>query len=486
MSSEIMTEREMQALVAALARIVGQASVLDRTAGRQQITGDMSWLSISAAAAGHQLSRQDAVATVSTTEQVAKILELANELGVPVTPFGGGSGVQGAANADRGGILLNLRGLNEIRRIDEHSLTCVVECGCIVAELEAALNERGLTFTHYPASAEWATVGGSLAARGSGVLSTRYGNIQDHVLSIELVLPNGRVIDTPRVPKHGVGPELTQLLIGSEGTLGVITAVTVKLRKLPAARLFSTFTFPTVSAGIEAGRRIMTQNLRPSVMRLYDKHAATHSLERAVQMGLSDVTMVMMFEGDFESVARAECDEANMICKGLDGSDLGSRPGESWWEKRYVFYHPPFAPKLPEIWCTMDVVADYSHIENVYHEVTQAMENAVDPKWKLSLVTHFSHWYDWGSMIYPRFKIPVGPTDHREARELHDKIVHDATMAALKAGAVINDHHGVGMRLAPYMQDQFGGAGMSALRAIKHALDPNNIMCPGKLALEAE
>jgi len=486
MSPERMTDAEMRALVTALGKIVGPANVLDREAGRQRIIGDMSWLTISAAAAGNQLSRQDAVATVATTEQVADILRLANALKVPVTPFGGGSGVQGAANADRGGVLLSLRGMNRIRSIDERSLTCVVECGCIVSELEAELNTRGLTFTHYPASAEWATVGGSLAARGSGVLSTRYGNIQDHILSIELVLPNGSVVTTPRVPKHGVGPELTQLLIGSEGTLGVITAITIKLRKLPAARLFSTFTFPTLSAGIEAGRQIMTQNLRPSVMRLYDKKAAMHSLERAVQMDLRDVTMVMMFDGDFTSVAQAERDEAQRICQALGGSDLGPKPGAIWWEKRYVFYHPPFAPKLPEIWCTMDVVADYAHIEKVYDRVTQAMEDAVDPKWNLSLVTHLSHWYDWGSMIYPRFKIPVGPTDHREALELHDKIVHDATMAALEAGAVINDHHGVGMRLAPYMKDQFGSAGMSALRAIKQALDPNNIMCPGKLALEAE
>src|SRR5687768_8923741 len=343
MSSEIMTEREMQALVAALAKIVGQANVLERTAARKEITGDMSWLSISAAAAGNQLSRQDAVATVTTTEQVTQILKLANELGVPVTPFGGGSGVQGAANADRGGILLNLRGMSRIRSIDEKSLTCVVECGFIVSELEAELNTRGLTFTHYPASAEWATVGGCLAARGSGVLSTKYGNIQDHVLSIELVLPNGTVVTTPQVPKHGVGPELTQLLIGSEGTLGVITAITIKLRKLPAARLCSTFTFPNLSAGIEAGRRIMTQNLRPSVMRLYDQKAATHSLERAVQMGLTDVTMLMMFDGDFTSVAEAERNEANDICRQLGGSDIGSKPGEIWWEKRYVFYHPPFA-----------------------------------------------------------------------------------------------------------------------------------------------
>ena len=483
MPTEIMTESQAGALVAALGKIVGAENVMDRPTGRKKIIGDQSWLTHIHAHYGKQLSRQDAVATVRTTEQVAAIVKLANEMKIPITPFGGGSGVQGAANADKGGILLNLREMNKIRNLDEKSLTCTVEPGYIVKDFENFLNTKGYTFTHYPASAEWATVGGCVAARGSGVLSTKYGNIQDHVLSCEVVLPTGEVLQTPTVPKHGVGPELTQLLMGSEGVLGVITAVTVKLRNLPAKRVFSTYTFDNLASGIEAGRRIMVTGLRPPVLRLYDKGAATHSLERAVQCGINQATMVMMFDGDYALIAEAEAQAAGKICRELGGKDIGSKPGEIWWEKRYVFYHPPYAPELPQIWCTMDAVADFAHIENVYYKVTEAMQNALDPKWNLSLVTHFSHWYDWGSMIYPRFKVPKGPDDLDQALALHDKIIHDATMAALGAGAVMNDHHGVGMRLAPYMKDQFGPAGMQMMSRIKKAIDPNNILCPGKLGL---
>ena len=193
--------------------------------------------------------------------------------------------------------------------------------------------------------------------------------------------------------------------------------------------------------------------------------------------------MVLMFDGDHASLAEAEAQAAFKICAQHGGKDLGSTPAETWWDKRYVFYYPPFAPELPSIWCTMDVVADFAHINAVYDKVTVAMKNAVDPKWKLSLVTHFSHWYEWGSMIYPRFKIPTGPDNLDEAMALHDKIVRDATKAALEAGAVINDHHGVGMRLGAYMKDQLGSAGMNMLRSIKRGLDPNNILCPGKLGL---
>ncbi|MBI3831852.1 MAG: FAD-binding oxidoreductase [Planctomycetes bacterium] len=484
MSTETMNETQATKLVAALGKIVGPEHVLDRPQGRKKFTGDSSWLSIVAAANGRQLSRQDAVASPTTTEQVAAIIRLANELKVPVTPFGGGSGVQGAANADKGGILLNLRGMNKIRAVDELSLTCTVEAGYICKEFEAWLNAKGFCFTHYPASTEWATIGGCLAARGSGVLSTKYGKIEDHVLSVEVVTPTGEILRTPSVPRHAAGPELTQLLIGSEGTLGVITAITVKLRRLPAKRAFGTFTFGKLEDGVEAGRRIMVSGLRPAVMRLYDQNATQHSLERAVEAGLKEPALVLTFDGDHPALVDAEANECFKICREMGGKDIGPKPAEKWWEKRYVFYYPPFAPELPSIWCTMDVVADFAHITDAYYKVTKAMREAVDPKWNLSLNTHFSHWYEWGSMIYPRFKIPTGPSNYEEALALHDKIVRDATMAALAAGAVINDHHGVGMRLAPYMKDQFGEAGMKTLAQIKRGLDPNNILCPGKLGIK--
>jgi len=479
-----MTTSTLQELPQALARIVGPAHVTDRETTRREYTGDMSWISIAAAAHGRALSRQDVAVSPATTDEVAAIVRLANELRIPVTPRGGGSGVQGAANADRGGILLDLRRMTRVRALDERSLIATVEAGHICRDLEAWLNARGLTFTHYPASTEWATVGGALAARGSGVLSTRYGKIEDHVLSVEFVTPTGDIVNTPAVPRHAAGPELTQMLIGSEGILGVITAVTIKIRKMPVARLFATYAFDTLADGIEAGRRMMTTGLRPPVLRLYDAAAASHSLSRAVEERLETPTLLFSVEGDHERVARAEMEASREIAVACRGRDLGDEIGDRWWNLRYVFYYPPFAPELPSIWCTMDVVADFAHIEAVYDAVTHAILHAVEPRWNLQLVTHFSHWYEWGSMIYPRFKIPTGPDNLDEAMALHDTVVRDATRAALGAGAVLNDHHGVGMRLAPYMKDQYGEAGMRLLASVKRALDPNNILCPGKLGLQ--
>ncbi len=469
-------------LIDGLKEIVGAQYVVSQAEARRKYASDQWWYAIAAAAAGESISQPDVAVSPASAEEVASIVRLANRLNVPITPWGGGSGVQGAANADRGGIVLDMKRMNRVRAVDEKSLTCLVEGGKICRDFETELNERGLSFTHYPASTEWATIGGSIAARGSGVLSTKYGKIEDHVLGLEFVTPTGELVHTPVVPRHAAGPELTQLLVGAEGTLGIITAAIVKLHLLPKRRVFGVVSFDNLSDGIEAGRRIMTSGLKPPVMRLYDVDAASHSLARAVETPLNAPTLVMMFDGEFPDLVELEAQKALGICQEMNAKLLPASIGEMWWERRYVFYYPPYAPELPSIWGTVDVVADFQHIEAVYNETTRAIREAVPAEYNLSLTTHFSHWYEWGSMVYARMKIPTGPADLKEAKKLHDDIFRAGIEAAYKAGAVINDHHGVGMRLAPYMELQYG-EGMHALSRIKKALDPNNVLCPGKLAM---
>lgn len=469
-------------LAAALAGIVGPENVIPQPEARRQYANDQWWYAIAAAAAGEPISRPDVAVKPTTPEQVAAVIKLANDLGVPVTPWGGGSGVQGASNADQGGIVLDLRGMDRIRHIDWKSLTCTVDAGLSCRDFEVLLNAQGLSFTHYPSSQEWATIGGSIAARGSGVLSTKYGKIEDHILSIEWVTPTGELVQTPVVPRHAAGPELTQLLVGAEGVFGIVTAAVVKLRALPKKRVFGVFSFGNLSDGIEAGRQIVVTGLRPPVMRLYDSYAASHSLARAVETALPDATVVLMFDGEYPELVEAEARLAFDLCREHNGRELPASIGEMWWEKRYVFYYPPYSPELPSIWGTVDVVADFEHIENVYYATTEAIRGAVGPEWNLSLATHFSHWYEWGSMIYARLKVPKGPEDLAEAKAMHDRLFRAGVEAAMGAGAVMNDHHGVGLRLEPYMEAQYG-AGMEALRRIKRALDPNNVLCPGKLGL---
>src|SRR5262245_15725150 len=233
-------------LAPALAAVLGADNVRTEDAHLDAYTADTYWPAIAARAAGTPLGRPDVVAVPRHEEEVAAALRLAASYGVPVVAWGGGSGTQGGAVPVNGGLVVDLKGLDRIIEIDERSLTVTAQAGVNGNVLERTLNERGLMLPHYPASSEWATVGGYIAARGSGVLSTRYGKIEDLLLSLRVALPSGELIETVRVPRHAVGPDLTQLFVGSEGTLGIITRATLEIVPLPEERRFVTLQFPDV------------------------------------------------------------------------------------------------------------------------------------------------------------------------------------------------------------------------------------------------
>src|SRR5687767_3690855 len=248
---------DLAVVEASLSSALGAGAVFTAPDELEAYAADTYWPALAAKAAGTPLARPDAVVRPRTEEEVAAVLEIADEHRVPVVPWGGGSGTQGGALAIHGGIVIDLRSLDKVLDIDETSMTVTVQAGKNGRELEAELNERGLMFPHYPASVEWATVGGYIAARGSGVLSTRYGKIEDLVLTLRVVTPVGGLMETVGVPRHAVGPELTQVFVGSEGTLGVITQATLAIVPMPESRRFAAVAFPSVSAGIGAIRRAL-------------------------------------------------------------------------------------------------------------------------------------------------------------------------------------------------------------------------------------
>src|SRR3954462_2205864 len=284
-------------LAPALAAVLGDDSVHTSDAQLDAYTADTYWPAISARAAGTPLGRPEIVATPRTEDDVAAALRVAAAYNVPVVAWGGGSGTQGGAVPVHGGLVVDLSALDEIIEIDERSMCVTAQAGVNGDVLERELNQRGLMLPHYPASSEWATVGGYVAARGSGVLSTRYGKIEDLVLSLRVALAGGELIDTVQVPRHAVGPELTQLFVGSEGTLGIITRATLEIVPLPAQRQFLTLGFPNVEAGWTAFRPPPRAGHRPRGIRMDDAEAARHPLAPVVGEGLDGVCPVVCFEG---------------------------------------------------------------------------------------------------------------------------------------------------------------------------------------------
>ena len=227
---------------------------------------------------------------------------------------------------------------------------------------------------HYPASVEWATVGGYIAARGSGVLSTRYGKIEDLVLSLRVATPADGLIDTVAVPRHAVGPELTQLFVGSEGTLGVITRATAPARAAARRAPLRDRRVPSVGAGIHAIRRALQAGHRPSVVRIYDEEATRLTFAPVVGEDLQRrLHACLRSRASRRPPTPEERRTLELAARGGRRACSTRRSAQRWWDRRYDFYHPPHQPELPAIWGTLDVVATYARIEAVYDALHRAV-----------------------------------------------------------------------------------------------------------------
>ena len=227
------------------------------------------------------------------------------------------------------------------------------------------------------------------------------------VVKLEAVLPSGEIISTLSVPKHACGPSLLQLLVGSEGTLGVITRVTMRLDPLPEKREWRAYLFGDLRMGLEAGR-IMMHRLTPTVIRLYDPNSTRRIVNRVLGLDLSGSYMVVGSDGDADQVA-LDMGKIDRICKDLGARDLGAEPGEHWWKHRYDFYFPPFAPNLlPKMAGTFETTTTYDRIYDLYLAKKRTIEEDFKD-WGADYIAHFSHWFKWGVMVYDRFIIEKPP-----------------------------------------------------------------------------
>lgn len=417
-------------------------------------------------------SRPHVVCRPTHTDQVAALLSLCDANGIPVTAAGGRSGVCGAAVPLHGGVALDMTAMQGVVAVDDTSGIVEVLPGTFGPDMEAFLQrEHALTVGHFPQSFDISTVGGWVACRGAGQFSTRYGKIEDMVVSLEVVLADGRIVRTGGSPAAATGPDLTQLFIGSEGTLGIITRIWLRTHPLPTHTERAAYTFDSFSHGIESLRVAVRNGATPAVLRLYDEIES----KRSHGGDGSRATLLVLDEGE-KSLVNATMKIVDDACRlaGAHHADAGLL--DHWLEHRNDTSALQALTTKGFVVDTMEVAAPWSALDHVVDSVESAFL-AVDHS--RSATCHLSHSYLDGACLYFTFAASPPPD---EWESTYTALWEAGQTAALKAGANLSHHHGIGLNRARFVSDALGSA-FHVLTTIKNALDPNNILNPGKMGL---
>jgi alkyldihydroxyacetonephosphate synthase len=480
----------------AVVRAVGSEHVLDADEERLRHAAGMSYPDLIRLRSGHIETAPDAVLVPSDHERVAAVIEACAREGVAVVPFGGGTSVVGGVDPIRGGlervISLDLGRLRAVE-VDRRSLTARLGPGLTGPAAEQALVEHGVTLGHFPQSFEYATIGGFAATRSAGQASSGYGRFDDLVAGIRLVAPAGE-LRTGETPHTAAGPSLRELVVGSEGTLGVITEVTARVRAAPEARRYEAWMASGFEAGREIVRELAQRDALPDVVRLSDREETRVSLGLSGPEGVAGVAldsylrlrrradgciMVVGWEGDREAIARRRALAARRLRSG-GAVPLGARAGRGWQRGR--FEGPYLRDELLDLGYmveTLETAHTWTRLGALYDGVRGAIHAALEGQGTPGLAfCHLSHAYRDGASLYFTFIARRRPGEEIEQWRVVKRAACDAIV---RAGGTITHHHAVGRDHAPYMPAEVGELGLDALRAVKQRLDPPGIMNPGKL-----
>lgn len=419
---------------------------------------------------GEVLQRAAVVARPTSTAEVAAVLRLCHEHHVPLTPAGGRSSVVGATVPVFGGVLLDLTGLQGVGAVDTVSGLVEVWAGTFGPDLEHELRTRhGLTIGHFPQSFDLATVGGWIGHCGAGQYSTRYGKIDEMVAALEVVLADGSVVHTGSGPAAAQGPDLNELFIGSEGTLGVVTRAWLKAHQMPPAERRAAYAFDTFAQGIEACRRILRRGATPAVLRLYDAPES----QRGQGADGTYCVLLVLDEGDavmVDATMRVVDDE----CSSARTLDIDLV--EKWMHHRNDTSALQALSRKGFVVDTMEIAAPWATLPRIFDDVRAAMLAVPHAR---SATCHLSHSYLDGACLYFTFAA-TPPAD--EIETTYVALWDAGTRAVLAAGGNLSHHHGVGLNRARFMDEALGNA-LPLLQRVKDALDPHGVLNPGKMGL---
>ncbi len=419
----------------------------------------------------------DVIAWPTNTEEVAEVMEYANENKIPVIPYGGGSNVLGNLVARRGGISLDLKRMNDLVELDETNQKATVQAGMNGMNFEQELRRKGYTTSNSPQSLYCSAVGGWLATNATGQFSTKYGGIEEMVLGLEAVLPGGEVISGSLSPRRSTGPEVFPLFIGSEGTLGTITETTLKIHPKPEGRHLTSYVFDDIGDALTSVRTMMRKDLRPAVVRIYDEVETKRHFYEYPEVE-DKVMTVFVIEGN-EKVSEVEREECEKICS-EHGTHMGEEPVEHWLESRFDVSETSKFPQYGIIFDTIEASIDWKNAEKFYEDAIEAM-NSVDGV--LLGSAHASHFYPQGVCFYFTFG-GIPPSD-KPALEFYKEAWDAAVKSFLENDGHISHHHGMGLNRGRWFSEE-RKTELSILRKMKKQIDPNNIMNPGLFQMEEE
>lgn len=422
---------------------------------------------------GRTPSLPDVVARPSSTDEVAHVVRVAAAHGLAVVAGGGRSGVCGGVVPLAGGVSLDMTAMRGVEEIDvESGIVCAL-AGTFGPELEAACAARGLTVGHRPQSFDISTVGGWIAAGGAGQYSTRYGPIADLVAGVEVVLASGDVVRTGGHPHASVGPDLTALFVGSEGTLGVVTRAWLRARPLPAVQRRAAWRFPSFDAGVAACRASVRAGATPAVLRLYDERET----RRSHGGDGSNCTLLALDEGD-HAVVESTLAVLAAAARDVGGVDAPPSVVDEWLEHRNDTAGLQVLTRRGFVVDTMEVAAPWSRIAAVRTAVGESLSDLPGLR---NVSCHLSHSYLDGGCLY--FTLVVEPVG--EVESAYVETWNRAQTAALDAGASLAHHHGVGMSRGRFVAAALG-PGLGVLQTLKDAFDPTGMFNPGKLGLRSD
>ncbi len=482
---------------AALRGITGSGGVRDDHSERVVHAAGKGYPDLVALRAGQPEGAPDAVVRPATHEQVRAVLVQCERSSVAVVPWGGGTSVVGGVAPLRGEhtavVALDMGRMRGVLHLDHQSRTVAVQAGMRAVELERYLAGRGLTLGHYPQSYEYVSLGGCAASRSAGQASSGYGRIEQMVLGLRFAAPAGD-IELQAVPASAAGPELRRLLVGSEGTLGVISELSLRVRAAPGERIYEGVFFEDFSAGVETLRALAQGHIMPDVARCSDEQETRMSLALAGVGGLKGrlgrtylglrgyregCLAILGFEGESSEVASRR-KRALALARRGGGLVVGRSPGEAWLKARFS------APYLRDELLTQGVMVEtletatrWSNVGALHRAVGAAIAQALSAGGTPGLVMcHVSHLYETGASLYFTFI-----ARQREGAEIEQwrSAKEAASEAIVMHGGTITHHHAVGRDHAPWMGAEVGESGLGALRALKAELDPAGIMNPGKL-----